>query len=110
MTLIAQEAGLNKSTISRSLSNCRIRLDSGIFPAEHFLARPLSDDTPDRTRDQVLQRLRLLIETENPRSPMSDEVLARQLGKARLSISRRTVAKYRQFLQIPGAYERKRNT
>lgn len=110
MTLIAQEAGLNKSTISRALSNCRIRLDSGIFPAEHFLARPLSDDTPDRTRDQVLQRLRLLIETENPRSPMSDEVLARQLGKARLSISRRTVAKYRQFLQIPGAYERKRNT
>lgn len=109
MTQIAHEVGVNKSTISRALSNCRIQLDSGVFSAAHFLARPLSDESPDRTRDHVLQRLRLLIETEDPRSPMSDEELAEQLTKFRLSVSRRTVAKYRQFLDIPGAYDRKRN-
>lgn len=108
MTQIAQEAGVNKSTISRALSNCRVQTASGVFPAVHFLARPLNDEAPDRTRNHVLQRLRLLIETEDPRTPLSDEALASQLTKVRLSISRRTVAKYRQLLEIPGAYDRKR--
>lgn len=109
MAQLAHRIGVNKSTISRALSNCRIGTDLGVLPAGHFLARPVSDEAPDRTRDHVLNRLRLLVETEDPRRPLSDEALARQLVKARLPISRRTVAKYRQFLDIPGAYSRKAN-
>lgn len=110
MAQLANRIGVNKSTISRALSNCRIGTDLGVLPAMHFLARPVSDETPDRTRDHVLNKLRLLVETEDPRCPLSDEALARQLSKARLSVSRRTVAKYRQLLQIPGAYDRKKKT
>lgn len=108
MAHIAQKVGVNKSTISRALSNCRVRRDSGVFPAEHFLAHPLSEAAPDRTRDQVMQRRQLLIKSGDPRFPLSDQALAQQLGQTRLSISRRTVAKYRQLLEIPGAYDRKR--
>lgn len=108
MTQIAQKVGVNKSTISLALSNCRVRRDSGVFPAEHFLAHPLSEAAPDRTRDQVMQRRQLLIKSGDPRFPLSDQALAQQLGQTRLSISRRTVAKYRQLLEIPGAYDRKR--
>ena len=108
MAQLAEEVGVNKSTISRALANCGIRTDLGVFPAAHFLARPVSEDAPDRTREQVLQRLQLLIRSEDHRSPLSDEELARQLSRARLVVSRRTVAKYRKMLDIPGAYARRR--
>jgi RNA polymerase sigma-54 factor len=108
MSQLAQAVGVNKSTISRALANCRVRTGLGVLPAARFLARPLSDRAPDRTRDQVMQRLQLLIRSEDPRTPLSDEALALQLGKVRLSVSRRTVAKYRQTLEIPGAYDRRR--
>jgi RNA polymerase sigma-54 factor len=109
MAQVAQAVGVNKSTVSRALSDCMIRTGLGVFPAERFLARPLSDRAPERTRDQAMQRLTLLLKCEDPRTPLSDEALARQLGKAGLSISRRTVAKYRLLLDIPGAYDRRRD-
>lgn len=107
MAQLAAELGVNKSTVSRAMSGCNIKTDRGIFAAKSFLARPLNDQETERTRDQALKRLRLLIETENTRSPYSDENLAGQLKKAGLPMSRRTVAKYRAILEIPGAYERR---
>ncbi|MFV1876753.1 RNA polymerase sigma-54 factor [Nioella sp.] len=107
MALLASEIGVNKSTISRAMSGCSIRTDRGTYAATAFLARPLNDQESGRTRDQALQRLKLLIATENTRNPFSDEDLAGQLKKAGMPMSRRTVAKYRAMLAIPGAYERR---
>jgi RNA polymerase sigma-54 factor len=53
MSQLAQVVGVNKSTISRALANCRVRTGLGVLPAARFLARPLSDRAPDRTPVQV---------------------------------------------------------
>lgn len=107
MGALASELGLNKSTVSRALSNCLIETKRGLLNPIDCLARPLNEESPERTREQVLQRLSLLIRTENKNAPHSDEELARQLANAKFKISRRTVAKYRGLLDIRGVYQRR---
>jgi RNA polymerase sigma-54 factor len=107
MGALASELGLNKSTVSRALSNCLIETKRGLLIPIDCLARPLNEESPERTREQVLQRLSLLIRTENKKSPYSDEELARQLANVKFRISRRTVAKYRDLLSIRGVYQRR---
>ncbi|WP_372604212.1 RNA polymerase sigma-54 factor [Actibacterium sp.] len=108
MAGMASELGLNKSTISRALNNCLIDSDHGVIPASDLIVRPLSEDTGDRTREQALKRLSLLIRTESKSAPLSDHDLAQQLAKANLPISRRTVVKYRGLLGVPNATERRK--
>lgn len=106
---IAENLELNKSTISRALNKCRIQTDREIVMASAFFVRPLNDDNATRTREQVLQRLSVLIRTEDLRKPHSDESLVQLLERSGLQVSRRTVAKYRALLGIPGTYERRAN-
>ncbi len=106
---LSNDVGVNKSTVSRALKACSIMTDRGTFPASEFLARALtSSDQHERTRDQALRRLSLLVKTEDPKSPNSDEQLARQLDNLKFNISRRTVAKYRKLLGIPGTHARRK--
>ncbi len=105
---LATDVGVNKSTISRVFKSCAIMTDLGTFRAHDFLARRLtSDGQHNKTRDQALRRLSLLIKTEDPKHPSSDERLAQQLDKLNFTISRRTVAKYRKMLGIPGVHDRR---
>lgn len=105
---LASQIGMNKSTVSRALKHCSIMTDRGTLPAHEFLARALTPDGQhDKTRDQALRRLSLLIKTEDPRNPSSDDQLARQLKNLNFDISRRTVAKYRKTLGIPGVHGRR---
>ena len=108
MMELSAELGLNKSTVSRALRNCMIETPRAIINPIDLFVRPLNQTGKDRTRYQVLQRLSVLIRTENKNSPFSDEELARQLLRANIPISRRTVAKYRALIDIEGAYDRRR--
>jgi RNA polymerase sigma-54 factor len=110
MGWLATEIGLNKSTISRALNNSVFDSDRGIVKPSDCFVRPLNAEGIDRTREQVLQRLSLLIRTESKIKPLSDYLLAQQLETAGFKISRRTVAKYRGLLGLQGVYERKRNS
>ena len=56
----------------------------------------------------VKEKIKALIEAENPKAPLSDSKLAEQLKKSGISVSRRAVTKYREQLSIPGSYDRKR--
>jgi RNA polymerase sigma-54 factor len=105
---LAQALGLNKSTVSRAMNNCRIATRHGVLPASAFLVRPISGTTGQRTRDDALHRLSVLIRAEDHRQPYSDDQLAELLVKANLVISRRTVAKYRGILGVPGMNQRRR--
>lgn len=107
MAQLGSEIGVNKSTISRAMAECSIKTERGTFPASQFLARPLNCKGSEKTRYQGLQRLKILIATENPSRPYCDEELTSQLKKTGLTMSRRTVAKYRSILDIPGAYDRR---
>lgn len=107
MGKVATIIGLNKSTVSRALKDCSIQTDHGVISSLDYFTRPLNNKGDQRTRDQALQRLSLLIRTENSKAPYSDEKLAEQMARADLKISRRTVAKYRSLLGIKGAHERR---
>lgn len=98
---------LNKSTVSRALNNCLIDGPHGVLAATDLLVRPLSEDGGQKTRDHVLRRLSLLIKTEDKAAPLSDQALSEQLARVNLSVSRRTVAKYRGLLDIPSAQGRR---
>jgi RNA polymerase sigma-54 factor len=104
---LAKALGLNKSTISRALHDCRIATRHGVVQAADFLVRPINGADQPRTRDQALGRLSVLIRAEDRRHPHSDEALALLMEKANFGISRRTVAKYRSLLGIAGMNERR---
>ncbi len=108
MGAVATELSLNKSTVSRALRNSLIETPRGVVSSIDLFARPLSENNEKRTRDQVLQRLSVLIRTEDKKAPFSDEELAQKLARANLEISRRTVAKYRGLIDIKGAYARRK--
>lgn len=109
MSDLAQELRLSKSTVSRALDGCLIDSGHGLHPAVWFLPRPLSEESGSRTRDQALQRLSLLIRTEDRHAPYSDADLARQMAKADLRVSRRTIVKYRGLLGLANAHHRRRS-
>jgi RNA polymerase sigma-54 factor len=107
MSGISKNLGVNKSTVSRALNECLIETSNGLISAHKFFVRPLTDSTSLKTREQAFSRLSLLIKTEDSKCPFSDEMLAQQLSAMNLTISRRTVAKYRGILGIPNTFERR---
>ena len=105
---LAKNTGLNKSTVSRALQSCRIRTDKGTFPAKYFFARGINNNNPGgQTRENVLRRLSILVETEDQYKPLSDAKLAEQLHRFGLEVSRRTIVKYRKLLGIKNVSERR---
>lgn len=105
--MLAAALGMNKSTISRAMNSCRIVTRNGVQAAKDFLVRPISGAIGRRTRDQALHRLSVLIRAEDQRQPYSDDLLAEFMGNANFAISRRTVAKYRGILGVPGMNARR---
>ena len=103
----AQVLGLHKSTISRAMAGCLVQSPHGVLPAETFFVRPFNAQSSNRTREQILKRLDLLIRTEDKAKPLSDQSLARLMGRGNIAISRRTVAKYRAALGHPSASGRR---
>ena len=105
--ILAEALGVNKSTISRALKNCRIMTRNGVRNAQELLVRPLSRSSNDKSQGQALQRLSVMIRAEDKRSPYSDLELVALLRRAGFELSRRTVAKYRDLLGLPGKTKRR---
>ena len=104
---LAQDLGVNKSTISRALNQCFVDTERGILAASAFFVQPLSQSETERTREQALRRLAVMVKTENRRAPFTDRALADQLFQVNLPVSRRVVAKYRALLGIPSYRDRR---
>lgn len=107
MGALARTLSLNKSTISRALNKCLFQTPRGSVPASEFLVRPINDGSAARTRDQALRRLSVLIRAEDKSAPYSDEALVELMAKSNFVLSRRTVAKYRGLLGLPGRHHRR---
>ena len=101
-SMLAENLGLNKSTISRALANCSVMTRHGIRNSDEFLVRPLSKCSMEKSQGQALQRLSVLIRAEDKRIPYSDLELAALMAKVGFDLSRRTIAKYRDLLGVPG--------
>jgi len=108
MSELAEELGCDPSTISRTVSDKYIQTPRGMYPLRYFFTGGTETDEGESIGwDRVKTRVRELIDEENRKSPLSDEQIAVILKQEGVELSRRTVAKYRQQLDIPNARQRR---
>jgi RNA polymerase sigma-54 factor len=101
---IAQEIKMDSSTISRTVRGKYVQTDFGIYELRSFFTTPVhSPGGEDISNSEVKKKLRLLIESEDKKKPLSDEELSESMKESGFKIARRTVAKYREALHIPVA-------
>jgi RNA polymerase sigma-54 factor len=106
---VADEVGLHESTVSRVTTRKYLHTPRGTFEFKHFFSSSLSTTDGGTTSSTAIQAmLRRLIDAENPRQPLSDARLAAELKTAGIAVARRTVAKYREAMNIPSSNERQR--
>jgi RNA polymerase sigma-54 factor len=105
---IAEIVGLDISTISRVANSKYVQTNFGIYPLKYFFSESLSTDTGEEVSTREVKKiLSDAIEAENKRRPLTDEKLMDLLKEKGYNIARRTVAKYREQLNIPVARLRK---
>ncbi len=106
---VAGEVGLHESTISRAIARKYVRTPRGTLPLRAFFASGIDTGGGGEASSTAIQAmLRELIQAENPRKPLSDASLAESLKAAGVPVARRTIAKYREAMQIPSSHERVR--
>jgi len=105
---IAERIGMDISTVSRVASSKSIQTDFGIYSLKHFFSEGISTQSgEDVSSREVKNKLRGLIDQENKSKPFSDDKIEKLLNEEGYNIARRTVAKYREQLDIPVARLRK---
>jgi RNA polymerase sigma-54 factor len=105
---IAEKVGMDISTISRVVNSKSIQTEFGIYPLKYFFSEGISTDSgEDVSSREVKKVLEEIIGNEDKIKPLSDEKLEKALQDRGYNIARRTVAKYREQLNIPVARLRK---
>ncbi len=105
---IAERIGMDISTVSRVASSKSIQTDFGIFPLKYFFSEGISTDSGEEVSSREVKKIiQELIESEDKSKPFSDEKIEEILNQKGYNIARRTVAKYREQLNIPVARLRK---
>ncbi len=112
---IAQELDIHESTVSRAVSKKYLQCSWGVYPMNYFFSRSVAvqessgneNGAQSVTAADIKRVLREIIEEENKKKPYSDRLLGEKLAERGISISRRTVAKYREDEGIADASGRK---
>jgi RNA polymerase sigma-54 factor len=106
---IATRINMDISTVSRVASSKAVQTDFGIFPLKYFFSEGIATDSGEEVSSrEVKQIIKDLIDGEEGAKPYSDDKLEKILNEKGYNIARRTVAKYREQLNIPVARLRKR--
>ncbi len=106
MKSVANELGLHESTVSRTVREKYIQTPHGTYELRSFFVKKISSCT-EITAADMKERIEKIIHLENKEKPHSDQQLAKLLTESGMTISRRTVAKYRDQLLIPSSSKRK---
>lgn len=107
---LAEKVGVHKSTLSRMVANKYIDTPTGVYPLRRFFTSKLKRvDGGCASSDYVKKRIKSIIESENPKKPLSDQAIADILRGEGIWIARRTVAKYREEMGIPSSGRRGRS-
>ncbi|GAB3194391.1 RNA polymerase sigma-54 factor [Pontibacter aydingkolensis] len=105
---IAEEIGMDISTVSRVANSKAVQTEFGIYPLKYFFSEGIATDSgEDASSREVKHILKEIIDSESKRKPLSDEKIEKMLNDKGYNIARRTVAKYREQLNIPVARLRK---
>ena len=107
---VADDIGMHESTISRVTTNKYMQTPQGLFELKYFFNSGLSTSEGDFvSSESVKNRIKDIIDKEDPRRPLSDQKIAEMLSGETVNIARRTVTKYRELLRIGSSSERKRH-
>lgn len=105
---IAELTGLDISTVSRVANSKFVQTEFGTYRLKFFFSESLSTDSGEEVSTREVKKiLNDIIESEDKRKPLSDEILTDMLQAKGYNIARRTVAKYREQLNVPVARLRK---
>ena len=105
---VASELGVHSSTISRVVTNKYVDTPQGVMELRKFFTMGVENtDGEGLSIVQVKLKIKKMIEEENRKKPLSDNQIGQMLRRDNIFITRRTVAKYREQMQIPGSRERK---
>lgn len=105
---IADITGYDISTISRVSNSKYIQTEFGVYPVKYFFSESMTNDSGEEVSTREIKKiLQDCIDNENKKKPLNDDALADVLKTKGYNIARRTVAKYREQLNIPVARLRK---
>jgi RNA polymerase sigma-54 factor len=106
---VAEDIGMHESTISRVVSNKYMYTPRGLFPMKYFFHSGVDSARGENVSSMVVkERIRKVVEAEDPARPLSDSKIMRTLQKEGIRLARRTVAKYREEMMIPSSDKRKK--
>lgn len=105
---VAEDIGMHLSTISRVVNRKYAHTPQGVIELRRFFSEGMLNEEGEEVSTRILKlRIKKMIEDEDTRKPLTDDKIAKMLSKEGVKLSRRTVAKYRDQMQIPGSRERK---
>jgi RNA polymerase sigma-54 factor len=106
---VASRIGMHESTVSRVTSNKYVQTPRGVFLLKYFFSSSLErDGGEDVSAKSVRNLIKEIIDQEEKKSPLSDQAIADMLHDRGFKIARRTVAKYREQMNILSARQRRR--
>ncbi len=107
LKVIADEVGLHESTVSRLTTSKTILTSQGLFSLKHFFSSHVSSSDGDISSTAISAMIKQLITDEDPKKPLSDSKIKDYLLAEGIDIARRTVAKYREAMNIGSSTQRK---
>src|SRR5712675_1053448 len=105
---IAEDIGMHLSTVSRVVNRKYAHTPQGVIELRRFFSEGMLNEEGEEVSTRILKlRIKKMVEDEDTKSPLTDDQIAKVLSKEGVKLSRRTVAKYRDQMNIPGSRERK---
>lgn len=105
---ISEDIGMHLSTISRVVNGKYAHTPQGVIELRRFFTEGMVNDEGEEVSTRIIKlKIKKMIEAEEPRTPLTDDEIAARLAAEGQKLSRRTVAKYRDQMKIPGSRERR---
>jgi RNA polymerase sigma-54 factor len=105
---VAMDIGMHESTVSRVVSNKYMHTPQGVCEMKYFFHSGIASTYGENVSSVTIkQKIRKIVEEENPKKPLSDSKIVKILEREGLVLARRTIAKYREELRIPPSNQRK---
>ena len=109
MQKIADDVGVHETTISRAIANKYAKTPHGVFPLKHFFNSGFTSESGETIANRsIKETIEKIIQKEDPKKPISDQAISKELEKEGIKIARRTVAKYREQQGILPTHLRRR--
>jgi len=105
---VAEDTGMHLSTVSRVVNRKYAHTPQGVIELRRFFTEGMMNEEGEEVSTRIIKlKIKKLIEEEDSHNPITDDQVVKILAKEGIKLSRRTVAKYRDQMQIPGSRERK---